>query len=84
VPEGFDYDMWLGPAPKAPFSHDRCLTPGGIWFNYDYAIGFVAGWGAHSLDMLQWWLDNAGGPLMPVSCEARGTIPPASNFQNTM
>lgn len=84
VPEGFDYDMWLGPAPKAPFSHDRCLTPGGIWFNYDYAIGFVAGWGAHSLDMLQWWLDNAGGPLMPVSCEARGIIPPASNLFNAM
>jgi len=26
VPEGFDYDMWLGPAPVAPFCVDRCMT----------------------------------------------------------
>ena len=83
VPAGFDYNMWLGPAPKAPFSHDRCLTASGIYFNYDYAIGFVAGWGAHPLDMLQWWLDNAGGPLMPVSCEAKGVIP-TSGVYNAM
>ena len=25
VPEGFDYDLWLGPAPETPFSYDRCL-----------------------------------------------------------
>ena len=25
VPDGFDYDMWLGPAPDAPYHIDRCL-----------------------------------------------------------
>ena len=58
VPEGFDYDMWLGPAPKAPFCKDR-VTNRGSWFVYDYAIGFIAGWGAHPLDQLQWWADHA-------------------------
>ncbi|MDD4871577.1 MAG: Gfo/Idh/MocA family oxidoreductase [Kiritimatiellae bacterium] len=86
IPEGFDYDMWLGPAPKAPFCNDRCLTQShrnGIFHIYDYAIGFVAGWGAHPADMLQWWLDNAGIPNMPVSCEARGVIPTSGLF-NTL
>lgn len=87
IPPDFDYDMWLGPAPKAPFCADRCLHSGsgknGIFHIYDYAIGFVAGWGAHPADMLQWWLDNAGVPNMPVSCEATGTIPTAGLF-NTL
>jgi predicted dehydrogenase len=87
VPEGFDYDLWLGPAPPAPFCADRCLHSGsnrnGIFHIYDYAIGFVAGWGAHPADMLQWWLDHAGGAKMPVSCEARGTIPTEGLF-NTL
>jgi len=25
VPEGFDYETWLGPAPRAPYHPDRCL-----------------------------------------------------------
>ncbi|MBM3860777.1 MAG: twin-arginine translocation signal domain-containing protein [Verrucomicrobia bacterium] len=86
VPEGYDYDMWLGPAPKAPFCEDRCLNQSGrngIFHIYDYAIGFVAGWGAHPADMLQWWLDNAGVPNMPVSCEAKGVIPTEGLF-NTL
>lgn len=86
VPEGYDYEMWLGPAPKAPFCEDRCLRQGsrnGIFHIYDYAIGFVAGWGAHPADMLQWWLDNAGIPNMPVSCEAKGVIPTEGLF-NTL
>lgn len=87
VPPDFDYDLWLGPAPKAPFCADRCMNSGssrnGIFHIYDYAIGFVAGWGAHPADMLQWWLDNAGIPNMPVSCEAKGTIPTTGLF-NTL
>ncbi|TSA35295.1 MAG: gfo/Idh/MocA family oxidoreductase [Verrucomicrobiaceae bacterium] len=82
VPDGFDYNMWLGPAPEAPFSQDRVLTKGkrnGIFHIYDYAIGFVAGWGAHAYDQLQWWLDemNFG---MPESVEATGTIPTEGLF----
>ncbi|MEI6654021.1 MAG: Gfo/Idh/MocA family oxidoreductase [Verrucomicrobiota bacterium] len=86
VPEGFDYEMWLGPAPKAPFCNDRCMVQSprnGIFHIYDYAIGFVAGWGAHPADMLQWWLDHSGLPNMPVSCEAKGVIPTEGLF-NTL
>jgi len=77
VPEGFDYDLWLGPAPKVPFCHDRCLDNTmrkGVYHIYDYAIGFIAGWGAHPVDMLQWWADNAGLETIPVHYEGTGEI----------
>ncbi|MCC6354072.1 MAG: Gfo/Idh/MocA family oxidoreductase [Verrucomicrobiae bacterium] len=72
VPEGFDYDLWLGPAPPAPFTVDRC-TSYGAWHIYDYALGFIAGWGAHPLDIAQWGkdADHTG----PVEYWGTGTLP---------
>jgi predicted dehydrogenase len=72
VPAGFDYDLWLGPAPWVPYSPRRCVTP---WWYFiaDYTIGFVAGQGVHFTDIAQWGLgaDETG----PVEVEGRGTIP---------
>jgi len=82
VPEGFDYEMWLGPAPATPFSHDRVLEKGprnGIFHIHDFAIGFIAGWGAHPYDQLQWWLDEMHIG-MPTRVEATGTIPKSGLF----
>lgn len=82
VPEGFDYNMWLGPAPEAPFTYDRCLRRGqnnGIYHIYDYAIGFIAGWGAHPLDQYQWWADHMGLE-MPVKVEGTAKIPSEGLF----
>jgi predicted dehydrogenase len=57
VPKELDYDLWLGPAPWRPYT--GCPDAGGNWFHvYDYAIGFIAGWGAHPLDLLQWAFDT--------------------------
>ena len=60
VPEGFDYAMWLGPAPDAPYHEDRCLY--NFRFMYDYAGGQITNFGAHSIDMAQWGLgtDHTG------------------------
>ena len=48
APEGVDYDMWLGPAPKHPFN------PNHFHYNFryfwDYAGGLMADWGVHMLD----------------------------------
>lgn len=48
VPEGVDYDFWLGPAPKRPFNINR------FHFNFrwywDYAGGLMTDWGVHLLD----------------------------------
>ena len=57
VPEGLDYDMWLGPAPWKPYC-GQAAGGNAWWHDYDYALGFIAGWGAHPLDILVWGYDT--------------------------
>ena len=48
VPQGVDYDMWLGPAEKRPFNKNRFhFTFRWYW---DYAGGLMTDWGVHLLD----------------------------------
>ena len=53
IPEDFDFDRWTGPAPLNSYCPER-VTNNSSWFQYDYSIGFLAGWGAHPLDILVW------------------------------
>ncbi len=69
VPEWLNYELWLGPAPSSPYTKHRC-TNAGSWYVYDNALGFIAGWGAHPLDVMHW-----GYPHIPVEYEGTGTIP---------
>jgi len=55
-PEGLDWDMWLGPAPKAAFNRNRCLYKF-RWF-WDYSGGQLTNFGTHYLDVIQWALDQ--------------------------
>ncbi|MEW6071755.1 MAG: Gfo/Idh/MocA family oxidoreductase [Planctomycetota bacterium] len=71
VPDGFDYDLWLGPAPASPYTKDRC-SEWGAYHVYDNSIGFIAGWGAHPLDIAQW--GNGTDGEAPVFVEGKGTI----------
>jgi len=60
VPEGVDYDMWLGPAPKRPFNMNRFH---GSWRHYwDYGGGLMSDWGVHLLDMGLWAKDLKEAP----------------------
>jgi predicted dehydrogenase len=69
VPDDFDFERWSGPAPLRPYCPDR-VTNNSSWFNNDYSIGFLAGWGAHPLDILVWILkDKVNGNY---SCEGNG------------
>jgi predicted dehydrogenase len=53
VPEGFDYEMWLGPAPRTAYTPKRVISP--HWFHIsDYSLGYIAGWGIHHVDIAQW------------------------------
>ena len=71
VPEGFDYDMWLGPAPWAPYTEKRCLF--NFRFNYDYGGGRLADWGVHHCDIGHWamGMEHSG----PVEIEGNGEFP---------
>ncbi len=61
VPPGFDYEMWLGPAPWAPYHPRRCHYD--FRFVSDYSGGDVTNWGAHHLDIAQWALGaDSSGP----------------------
>ena len=48
VPDGVDYDMWLGPMTRRPFNRNR------FHFNFrwywDYAGGLMTDWGVHIID----------------------------------
>lgn len=62
VPEWLDYEFWLGPAPYKPYTKDRCSNSL-WWFISDYALGFIAGWGIHPLDIALWGApDKFKGP----------------------
>jgi predicted dehydrogenase len=80
-PEGFDFDRWIGPAPMRPYTADRCTNFGGYHI-YDYALGFIAGWGAHPLDIAQWGLDR--DHTGPVRVEGKGQLPPAGSLWDTI
>ena len=69
VPDGFDYERWLGPAPWAPYHKDRCLYT--FRFIRDYSGGQTTNLGAHAFDMAQWGnnTDHTG----PVEFEDDGS-----------
>lgn len=53
VPDGLDYDLWLGPAPLRPYT-SRIVFDTGWYFISDYSkAGWIAGYGVHDLDIAQ-------------------------------
>jgi predicted dehydrogenase len=72
VPANLDYNTWLGPAPLKPYTADRCNPNGSYWI-YDYSIGYLAGWGAHPLDLMVWGCD--ADLAETVTVEGTGVIP---------
>ncbi len=66
VPEGVDYEMWLGPAPDRPFNPNR-FHFNFRWF-WDYAGGLMTDWGVHEIDIALY----AMGAEAPKSVMASG------------
>ncbi|WP_138483930.1 Gfo/Idh/MocA family protein [Dyadobacter bucti] len=56
VPEGVDYDLWLGPAPKVPFTKNRWHY-NWRWF-WEYGNGDAANDGVHQIDVAVWALGD--------------------------
>lgn len=52
VPEGLDYDLWLGPAPFKPYRDGLCSY--NWYFFTDYCAGWIQSWGVHHVDIALW------------------------------
>lgn len=56
-PQGVDYDLWLGPAPKRPFN--PCRFHGSWRWFFDYGCGDLGNDGVHRLDVARWAFETA-------------------------
>ena len=66
VPAGVDYDLWLGPAPKRPFTKNRFHYN---WhWNWDFGNGDMGNQGVHEMDIARWGL----GVTLPTKISAIG------------
>ena len=78
VPDGFEYNFWLGPAPEAPYHVERCFHR---WrYILDYSNGQTVNFGAHTNDIAQWGLNM--DRTTPVEFEDNGSefLPKGSLF----
>ena len=78
VPPGLDYDFWLGPAPWAPYTRERCH----FWWRFilDTGAGEITDRGAHILDLAQFI--NGSDDSGPVEITAKGR-PIGTGLYNT-
>jgi predicted dehydrogenase len=70
IPEGLDWDMWLGPAPAVPY---RGISHWDWRWILDYSGGQLTDWAGHHIDIAHWGLgyDKTG----PVLVEGSGVYP---------
>ena len=93
VPEGLDWDLWLGPAPYRPYSPAYAPFQWRYWWNF--ANGQLGDFFCHYCDLAFWALKlrhpttvEAEGPVHPESAAkwtiakqqypARGELPPVT------
>ncbi|HUW59926.1 MAG TPA: Gfo/Idh/MocA family oxidoreductase [Candidatus Bathyarchaeia archaeon] len=70
VPEGLDWDLWLGPAPERPFNN--VYFPGPKWYRWwDFGNGTMSDMGSHINDLAFWALKLE----VPLSAVAAGPEP---------
>jgi predicted dehydrogenase len=66
APDGVNYDMWLGPAPKRPFNKNRFHFTW-RWY-WEYGNGLMTDWGVHLIDYILYGM----GKSIPDSVMAIG------------
>ncbi len=78
VPEGFDYDMWCGPAPKLPYNSSR------HWLNrWEYSCGPIAGDAIHQLDLARYLTNDIPHPKTVAHLGALNLLQDGRNTPDT-
>ncbi|MGQ7870480.1 Gfo/Idh/MocA family protein [Sunxiuqinia sp. sy24] len=78
VPEGLNYDMWLGSTPEVPYIEIGVHPEKGYgrpgWLRLEqYGAGMITGWGQHHFDSAAWGMDTEY--TGPISVEAVAEFP---------
>jgi len=78
VPNGFNYDMWLGSTPYVPYTEIAVHPQKGYdrpgWLRMEqFGAGMITGWGQHHFDSAAWGMDTEY--TGPVSVEALAEFP---------
>lgn len=76
VPEGFDWDMWLGVCAARPFIGGGYYHPGNWRKRLDFGTGTLGDMGCHILDPVF----EGIGLSSPLSVRSEGPAPTASNW----
>ncbi len=70
LPEGLDYDKWLGSTPYIYYTQDRVHHPTDLdsrpgWLRLEqFGAGMITGWGVHHIDIAHWGMDTElTGPI---------------------
>ena len=78
-PANMDYNFWLGPAKYREHTEDLTLNSN-WWYISDFALGFIAGWGIHPIDIALW----GAGDLASGKVGAAGTgVFPSAGLHDT-
>ena len=70
VPNGLNWDYWLGQAPRVDYMPQRCHVYFRYW--YDYSGGTMTDWGAHHNDIALWAIGLPG----PIEIEGKPLAQP--------
>ena len=67
VPDGLNWDMFQGPAPRREFKTGRLRWRG--W--WDYGGGLITDWGVHLTQVALWYLNSETTPPLLTSASAQ-------------
>jgi predicted dehydrogenase len=78
VPDGVNWDFWLGPAPAVPYCMERHRN----WQNWwEYSGGQLTAWATHHIDSAMWAIGEPWGS--PIKVTAESDLPHISDGYST-
>ena len=75
IPDGLDFNFWLGPAPKRPYNHN--FIPENWRWVRDYSSGQLTDWAGHHCDIALWGMNAERSA--PVRIHGQAEFPSAED-----